>query len=680
MRDSTRTSGAAWDSLHSLYKKELGTELNVEATSWREREILTWPVMLSAGNQSLKLTHTNHFWDESARVGGDLYLDRLGILDDQGRRVIRIEFEDLDPPVAPWGNCGDKQRNRATGREDHFRLWSGYDTCALRIDVDVPALGVYTVQVVVWSIGYDKRFGDDGYARLAVTANPYEEGDTWYRDMRTPGFGAEQAPDDGDSLQWLARKIVADPRFAAATVKFWWPAIMGSEVAEPPAEEGDADFQGRLLAANAQSAEVRRLAEGFRQGFRFGAAYNLKDLLVEMVLSKWFRADALGDGDTVRAVALRDAGARRLLTPEELANKTAALTGSQWGRFMNVNCWDDCDAEPNSLTRDFRLLYGGIDSDGITERARNVTSVMSGVAKRHAVSTSCPVVVREFFLLPEEDRRLFGGIDKSIAPNQNHMDWIEIENEDHWKTYSLERLLPEGSSTVRLSFNNSWYDRSADKGRHIRIDRLLLRDSAGHLVATYELEKLDATSDCNYPVGDHHFALHCNGSVDVAVETPSSGNYTLEVVARADHAGAELPRLDVAVLDATYSGSGAQAIRAKLVELYDKLLGVEVTPHSSDVNAAFELFVDVMERGQTTGNGRFNPWDCRFWEDKRFFEGILDDILIEKQTERDPYIDFDDDRRNAYINGINFSDAHFSARAWVVVLSYLLMDYRYLYL
>ena len=35
---------------------------------------------------------------------------------------------------------------------------------------------------------------------------------------------------------------------------------------------------------------------------------------------------------------------------------------------------------------------------------------------------------------------------------------------------------------------------------------------------------------------------------------------------------------------------------------------------------------------------------------------------------------------SAYINSIDFSDAHFVARAWVVVLSYLLMDYRYLYL
>ena len=32
------------------------------------------------------------------------------------------------------------------------------------------------------------------------------------------------------------------------------------------------------------------------------------------------------------------------------------------------------------------------------------------------------------------------------------------------------------------------------------------------------------------------------------------------------------------------------------------------------------------------------------------------------------------------MQSINFSDIHGTARAWVVVLSYLLMDYRYLYL
>ena len=78
---------------------------------------------------------------------------------------------------------------------------------------------------------------------------------------------------------------------------------------------------------------MTRLAQEFRDGFQGGLAYNLKDLLVEIVLSRWFRADVVTDADPVRQIALRDAGAKRLLTPEELARKTAAITGVQWGRI-----------------------------------------------------------------------------------------------------------------------------------------------------------------------------------------------------------------------------------------------------------------------------------------------------------------------------------------------------------
>ena len=111
-----------------------------------------------------------------------------------------------------------------------------------------------------------------------------------------------------------------------------------------------------------------------------------------------------------------------------------------------------------------------------------------------------------------------------------------------------------------------------------------------------------------------------------------------------------------------------------------RFLALKSRPIPPDVNAAFELLVDVIERGQSRKNRWFNPWDCRFWEDKYFFEGILEDILIEKQNEWGPSIDFDDDRRDAYIRSVDFTDAHYVAHAWVVVLSYLLMDYRYLYL
>ena len=41
---------------------------------------------------------------------------------------------------------------------------------------------------------------------------------------------------------------------------------------------------------------------------------------------------------------------------------------------------------------------------------------------------------------------------------------------------------------------------------------------------------------------------------------------------------------------------------------------------------------------------------------------------------------FDWDRVSGFMDGIDFSDPHQTAQAWVVVLAYLMTDYRYLYL
>ena len=419
-------------------------------------------------------------------------------------------------------------------------LWSGHVGCAFYIDVRVPSAGVHDVEIVAWSNGRFEQYGGDGYARLTVAVNAYRQGDTWYRDMRVPGFGGTAAPDSDNSVQWLARRIVSDRRFAEAAVKFWWPALMGSEVAEPPEDEGDADFEGRLLAANAQGAEVARLAGGFRRGFSGGRRHNLKDLLVEIVLSKWFRADAVEDTDAVRRVALRDAGARRLLTPEELARKTDALTGVQWERRPN-QAWPYLKW-PSGLTHDYRLLYGGIDSDGVTQRARDLTAVMAGVAKRHAMQTACAVVTRDFYLRTGSEQRLLAGIDKhTTAPD---------------------------------------------------------------------------------------------------------------------------------------------AIHGKLVELHDKLFGVEVTPRSPDVERAYGLFAEVLERKRARRDTWFDHWNCYAGaHDRFFFEGLLDDIIVENENkEGHRWYDFDWNRVKRYLDRIDWSDPRHTAQAWVVTLAYLLMDYRYLYL
>ena len=263
------------DSLDGLYKEMArGEELPIQAESWSKRETLVWRLTLTAGVETLRLMHTNHFYDEVAREGGRVYLDRLRVVDDDGRVLVSKEFENLAPPVAHWGTCGEAQSAQGGG-SDHLVLWGGWDDCAMFIEVEIATTGGYDVEVTAWSNGRDERYHRDiDFAALSIVASNhiYQEDDTWYRDMRTPGFRGSAAPRADNSLQWLAKQIIADERFAEATVKFWWPAIMGSEVAEPPEDASDADFEGLLLAANAQGVEVERLANGLRRGFP-GSSY-----------------------------------------------------------------------------------------------------------------------------------------------------------------------------------------------------------------------------------------------------------------------------------------------------------------------------------------------------------------------------------------------------------------------
>ena len=671
------------DSLDDLYKVAGEPPLSIEAESWEDRQALSWPVSLGAGVQTLRVFFTNDYWDPDTGDDGAVYLDRLRMTDARRGVTVTYEFEDLGAPVPPPGSdfsCGGIWHNPA-GRKDAVQLWQGGLDCAFLVDVEVPNDGDYDVEVVAWMNGRHELYGDDGYAKLSIAVNPYQAGDTWYRDMRVPGFDGKLAPNSDNSVQWLAKQIVADPRFAEATVKFWWPSIMGSEVAEPPEDEGDADFEGLLLAANAQGAEVTRLANGFRRGFKGRSAYNLKDLLVEIVLSKWFRAAAVDDADPIRQVALRDAGARRLLTPEELDRKTAAITGYRLGRQPRIS--QAYRGDYTRLTDDFRLLYGGIDSDGITERARDITTVMAGVAKRHATEVSCPVVMRDIYLVADAERRLFAGFDWLVTPGLEFGASFEIEagSGAESETLSLTGTLNAGTKTVQLAFTNDYWGGGDTDDRNVHLDRLDLRGPEGQVVASHEFETLELPSGgCQTENGDN-FALWCEATVDVPIEIPTAGHYSIEVVAWADQAGDELARLRVTVEDADGSGAGADAIRSKLVELYDKLLGVQVTPHSPDVETAFRIFVNAMERRREANDTWFEWWQCDTTWDLSYFEGILDDVVVVYEEDsgwRQYGLDWD--RLPALLNGIDMSDPHQTAQAWAVVLAYLLMDYRYLYL
>ena len=243
----------------------------------------------------------------------------------------------------------------------------------------------------------------------------YQQGDTWYRDMRAPGFNGEVAEGQRDSLQWLGYRIANDPRFAAATVRFWWPAVFGAEPLTAPEDPDGPNYDQRLNAFNEQERLVNELASKFEaSGFRARA------LFADMTMSKWYRHSEVDSAEAVavRSLELATVGSGRLLTPEELDRKTKAVFGRAWRQ------WLDGNQDPHNVSQrtalsgeraDFRGFYGGIDGAAVTARNRELTPLMSNVTESMAMELACQVVIEDFSRAPA-DRFAFAHVEKNTVP------------------------------------------------------------------------------------------------------------------------------------------------------------------------------------------------------------------------------------------------------------------------
>ncbi len=315
--------------------------------------------------------------------------------------------------------------------------------------------------------GAFQNYGDEGFYRQQFggmdsldefykypeddASTPYQFGDTWYRDMRTPGIFSETAPDASNSVQWLASQIVAETGFSVAAVKFWWPALIGSEVIGLPEVESDIDYQSQLAAYDAQNQAIQNLASQFMSG-----GQNLKSLLVEMVMSPWFRAESVDSAqlsaELLTAHQLVELGSEKLLTPERLQRKTGAITGFNWYSYTE----SILNRNDTGLGTIYRLYYGGINSSSITKRATTMTPLMSTVAMSHALESACPIVLKEF-ILDSSDRRLFEGIEDSVTPANGEaairLKLVQLHQRMLGKTYANNSQ--EINDAYQL-FVNSW--------------------------------------------------------------------------------------------------------------------------------------------------------------------------------------------------------------------------------
>ena len=303
------------DSLDRQYKTNLsdGVDFPIEARTWEQRETVSIEKSLLAGERSVGLTAVRE-QGRWAQIG----VDRLTIRGDDDRVVSRHTLGDLEDQ-----DCG-----QASG--DYYQL----PPCLLVVPVDIPRDGDYLIEVEAWDWN-----GNNQPDTLRMSAGDFHRrGDTWYRDMRAPGFDAEPAPSPDNSVQWLAERIVADDRFAEAAVKFWWPAMMGARTScRHPNEPATRTSMDAFSPPAPRRTKLRAWRKCFAAESPGGDPYNLKHLLVEIVLSNWFRTDAVEDDNPVRCRRAAGCGRQPVVDARGVGGQDAVADRRPMGQGETCN-------------------------------------------------------------------------------------------------------------------------------------------------------------------------------------------------------------------------------------------------------------------------------------------------------------------------------------------------------
>ena len=380
----------------------------------------------------------------------------------------------------------------------------------------------------------------------------YQEGDTWYRDMRAPGYeGAKaelSAGGEADSLQWLGKQMVQDPRFASATVRFWWPAVFGAEPLSLPEDADGPDYDQRLLAFEAQEATVTELARGFEQ-----SGYDLKALLADMVMSPWYRNSTVTDPALTegRSVELRTVGRGRLLTPEELDRKNVAVFGrtwKQWGDGTNAHSMNRQTALQGDWAP-YSAFYGGIDGAVVTKRNRDMTPLMSNVAETMAIDLSCQVVVEDFDRLSKQ-RKVFRLVDKYTVPGSIARETVSLAGKVSSMGQYVEHEITQpaklvgGITKIKINDMTGNAHESIDDqwtGAELLVREISLKQGGDKVltISGADFERADgfAAEQWRDDEGTYHWRgnaeqkgwrMHPGAWVEVSVDLPA-GDYTLAI-------------------------------------------------------------------------------------------------------------------------------------------------------
>lgn len=223
----------------------------------------------------------------------------------------------------------------------------------------------------------------------------------WFTDMFGAGFEGDDLPAEERwrALQWLGERTAKDPRFATAMVGHAYYLLTGRQPLLPPKDLDGPLFNAKHLAYQEQQRQIQAIASQFA-----GNGFNFKDVIKGWVLSDFYRADGLATEAATpeRQAELDDVGIVRLLSPEQLERKVEAVFEQRWGR----------------LTDQTAMLYGGIDSQEVTERATDPSGAMGAIQRTLSNDVACRNVALDFSR-PLERRILFPSIEPDVLPGSS---------------------------------------------------------------------------------------------------------------------------------------------------------------------------------------------------------------------------------------------------------------------
>lgn len=272
------------------------------------------------------------------------------------------------------------------------------DAAAVTAKYDVPTMQASECVVCHKTIDPVAGLFQDYYSFEGVYGRRKEG---WYKDMFGAGFEGEELPAEERwrALQWLGERTAKDPRFAVAMVEHVWYILTGRRVLLPPKEIDDPLYAAKRRAYAEQRRQIESIAAHFAS-----ENFNLKVAFKDWAVSDFYRADGLAAAteNPARRAELDDLGLVRLLAPEQVERKVKAVFGERWGR----------------LNDQLEVLYGGIDSKEVTERAADPSGAMGAIQRTLSNDVACRQTLRDFARPPAE-RRLFPGIEPDVLPGSS---------------------------------------------------------------------------------------------------------------------------------------------------------------------------------------------------------------------------------------------------------------------